>query len=408
MKIQFLTLAWRNIWRNKRRAFITMGSIVISLFFVLFIRQMQMWTFNYNVETAVAGYVGYIQITDTAFVDEATLDNSITIDQIPVEEIKKINGVRGVFPRIMNSALASIGVKSKGTAVLGIQPSTDIDEMDLKKKLIAGDLINEDDKSIMITNSMSKFYKVESGDSLIVFSQGYQGYMAAGVYPIKGILDMPTGAMSNMIYMPLELAQHYYAADNRITSLLINIENPADLETIKSEVESLIDDPALVVRTWKEVSPELSEGFNLSSNSGLVIAAILYMIVGFGMFGTMVMLYNERTFEFGVLISIGMKKTSLIFATIAEILILTIAGIVLGNLLVLPILTYLNINPIELTGDAAASAAYKGVDPIIGTGLYLDVFIANSITVLMIALILSSYLVIKIIRVKPLDAMRKN
>ena len=104
MKGQFIKLAWRNIWRNKRRAFITMGSIVISLFFVLFIRQMQMWTFNYNVETAVAGYVGYIQITDTGFVKAPTLDYSITMNQIPVDEIKSIEGVRGVYPRIMNGA----------------------------------------------------------------------------------------------------------------------------------------------------------------------------------------------------------------------------------------------------------------------------------------------------------------
>lgn len=408
MKGQFIKLAWRNIWRNKRRAFITMGSIVISLFFVLFIRQMQLWTFNYNIETAVSGYVGYLQITDTAFIDEQTLDNSITLDQIPSKEIQDIEGVRGVFPRIMNGALASIGIKSKGTAIMGITPSIDAKEMELEQKLIDGELISDQDESIMITSNMAKFYKVSIGDSIVLFSQGYQGYTAAGVYPIKGILDMPTGAMSNMIFMSLPSAQYFYAAEDRITSLLINIDKPNDLENIKAEIQSKITDQSLVVRTWKEVSPELSQGFDLSSNSGIVIAGILYMIVGFGMFGTMVMLYNERLFEFGVLLSIGMKKISLLFVTIMEMIILTIGGIVLGNIAVFPLLYYLNQNPIELTGDAAESAAYKGVDPIISTGLFSDVFIANSITILIISLVLSFYLIIKILKLKPLEAMRKN
>ncbi len=408
MKGQFIKLAWRNIWRNKRRAFITMGSIIISLFFVLFIRQMQMWTFNNNVETAVAGYVGYIQITDTGFVNEPTLDYSIELDRIPVDDIRDIKGVRGVYPRIMNGALASIGIKSKGTAVMGITPSIDVEEMDLEKRLEKGELISDDDKDIMITENMAKFYQVDIGDSLIVFSQGYQGFQAAGIYRIKSVLDMPTGAMSNMIYMSLSNSQYFYAAEGRVTSLLINIENPAELERVKQDVQAKIDDKGLVVRTWKEVSPELSEGFDLSTNSGLVIAAILYMIVGFGMFGTMVMLYNERLFEFGVLVSIGMKKTALMFVTVLEVIILAIAGILLGNLAVFPVLFYLNRNPIEMTGEAAETAAYKGVDPVIGTGLFSDVFIANSITILIISLVLSLYLVVKVLRLKPLDAMRKN
>src|SRR5210317_262409 len=94
---KLINLAWRNIWRNKRRAIITSLSILASLFFVLFMRQMQLWTYDYNIKNSVSNYVGYIQITDSTYVDEKIIDNSLDADAIPTETIKKLEHVSGVY-----------------------------------------------------------------------------------------------------------------------------------------------------------------------------------------------------------------------------------------------------------------------------------------------------------------------
>ena len=104
MNKQIWTLAWRNIWRNKRRAFITMASIAVSLFFVLLLRQMQFWVYDFNVRNSISAQIGYMQITDQAYVDEAILDYSISKNQVPISKIENISGVSEVIPRFSSGA----------------------------------------------------------------------------------------------------------------------------------------------------------------------------------------------------------------------------------------------------------------------------------------------------------------
>lgn len=407
MKKQLLILAWRNIWRNKRRALLTISSIVVSLFFVLFMRQMQFWSYNFNIKNSVSGSIGYLQITDSSYIDEKIVDNSMLSEQVPVVAITAIEGVSGLHPRFQSGALVSTGIKSKFAAVLGISPSQDMELLKLPNKLRKGKLLEPNDKAVLITEKMAEYYKVSVGDSLIFMGQGYQGYTAAGIYPIKGIVYFPAGDLSNSVFMSLRETQKFYVAPDRFTNYLINIENSKDLHKINKQVQQLLIGSALTVRTWEEVLPGLKQGFEIDANSGLIISGILYMIVGFGIFGTIVMLYNERRFEFGVLTAIGMNKSDLLLITITELSILTLIGVFFGNLLSFPLLYYLNNNPIELGGEAANAMMEQGFDPYMGTGLYIDVFAMNSLAVILIAAITSGYMILKIANLNALSAMKQ-
>lgn len=408
MQLQFFTLAWRNIWRNKRRAFITSFSIVVSLFFVLFMRQMQLWTYDFNIKNSVSSYVGYIQITDSSYVNEKILDNSLEENQIPIQVLNSIEEIKGTFPRMQSGALVSTGTKSKFAGVMGIQPMVDNSALKLKKKLKEGSLLSDTDNDIMITEKMAKYYKIKVGDSLVIIGQGYQGYTAAGIFRIKGILKFSAGEMANMVFMTLSECQNYFSAPYRFTHYLINLEDSKDLDKISQELKTKLNDTNLSIRTWEEVLPGLKQGLELDSNSGLLISGILYMIVGFGIFGTIVMLYNERLFEFGILGAIGMSNGKLLFTTLWELFLLTIIGIIAGNLVSLPLLYYLNVNPYELTGDSATGMLEQGFEPYIGTGLYIDVFIMNSLAILLISGFTCTYLVAKIMNLNPLQAMKQH
>ena len=408
MQLKFIPLAWRNIWRNKRRAFITSFSIVASLFFILFMRQMQLWTYDFNIKNTVSSYVGYIQITDSTYVDEKILDNSLEVNQIPASIINSVEGITGTYPRLQSGALVSTGIKSKFAGVMGIQPNIDNQSLKLSNKLKEGTLLENDDRAVMITEKMAKYYKVKVGDSLVMIGQGYQGYTAAGIFRIKGILKFSAGDMANMVFMSLPESQVFFSAPNRFTHYLINIENSKEIDKISKELTQKLDNSNLSIRTWEEVLPGLKQGLELDSNSGLLISGILYMIVGFGIFGTIVMLYNERVFEFGILSAIGMSKINLLTTTLIEIFMLTIMGIIMGNIVSFPLLYYMNINPVELQGETAQSMIDQGFEPYIGTGIYLDVFLMNSLAVLLISGFTSLYLVSKLWKLDALNAMKQH
>lgn len=407
MNRQSFKLAWRNIWRNKRRALITIASIAISLFFVLMLRQMQFWTYDFNIKNTVSAQIGYLQITDSLFVDEEILDNSISEDQVPVERIQQIPGVSEVIPRFMSGALTSTGLKSKYAGVLGINPELDNKSLKLDRKLSKGSLLSSGDRSIVITDKMAEFYQVAVGDSLVMVGMGYHGFTAAGIYPVKGIINMSVGEMSTMVYMDMKEAQYMFAAPGRYTQFLVNVDQQKDMVKVQEELTSLMANSGLEVRTWEEVLPGLKQGLELDSFSGMLMAGILYMIVGFGIFGTIVMMYNERQFEFGVMSAIGMSKKRLMTVTMMELLMLILMGILVGLMLAVPVNYYYNRHPVLLGGEAAESIIEKGFDPYLGMGLYPDVYAANAGVIGGIAILVSLYMIVKIWGLDPIKAMRK-
>ncbi len=401
-------LAWRNIWRNKRRAIITISSISISLVLVIFMMQLQKKQWMQNVDTAISGYVGYIQISDTAFVDEGSIDNSISLDQVNMEALRKIDGVRGVYPRIQSAALASIGIKSKFAGILGITPSLDNEEMKLPQKLLEGALITDTDKDVLITKTMAQYYKVAIGDTLVVYGMGYQGFTAAGLYRIKGIINIPAGDLSNMIYMSMPAAQYFFAAPKRVTGVLVNIEENENLYAIHEKVKREISDQSLIARNWEEVLPAMKEGMEIDSVSNQAMLAILLVIVCFGIFGTIVMLYNERVFEFGIMLSIGMKKQAILISTLIEIYLLALLGILSSWVIVTPILYFFQRNPIQLSGNMKETMISYGMEPVMSVGMYPELYFNSSAIILIFTIIMSLYVVNKVANLNPLDAMKKN
>lgn len=404
---QSLKLSWRNIWRNKRRALITICSIAVSLFFVLLLRQTQLWMYDFNIKNTVSAQIGFLQITDPLYVDEEIIDNSLAIENIPIQALKDIDKVTEVQPRFSSGALTSTGLKSKYAGLIGLDGEKDSKSLKLDRKLTQGSLLELGDEEILITDKMAEFYKVSVGDSLVMIGSGYQGYTAAGVFKIKGVVDIPNGTLSNMVYMDITRAQELYGAQDRYTQILINIEEQGDLSQVQSQAKQILKNSGVELRTWKEVMPGLNQGLEIDSFSGQILAGILYMIVGFGIFGTIVMMYNERRFEFGVMSAIGMAKYRMIQITLLELIMLIGIGVLSGIILSLPVLYHFNSDPILLGGDSAAGLIDQGFEPYLGMGLYLDVFTSNALVIAGIALLTSSYMLFELLKLDPIKAMKK-
>ncbi len=371
-------------------------------------RQMQTWIWNNTIDNSIASYVGYVQVTDTSYVDEAIMDNTIELNSIDTSLLNSINGVRGVFPRIQSFTLASYNIQAKVVGVLGYNPSTDTEELKLDAKLKSGQLLNDSDKSILITSVMADYFRLDIGDTVVLFGSGYQGMTAAGLYPIKGIVNIPAGNLSNMIFMGMNECQHFYAAKGRVSSVLVNIEDGEDMHEVDRVVKSMISNKSLIVRNWEEVLPGMKEGMDIDIASNKVMLSVLLVIVCFGIFGTIVMMYNERIMEFSILLSIGMGKTRILIMTLAEVYLLSILGILASWIALTPILYYINIHPIPL-GDSVQEALKEyGMDAVLSVGLYPEIYLESSGLIFGMTMFMSLYVVVKILNLTPLSGTRKQ
>lgn len=382
----YLTMAWRNIWRNKRRSLITIASILFAVFFSIVMRGFQLGSYKNMVDNIVQAYTGYIQIFDLNYQADKIIENTILLDDRMLKEIENTDNVTMAVPRLESFALASSGNQTKGVLILGTDPAKDDQLTHLSKRLVQGTFLHNSDSALMVSERLARYLKVEVGDTLVLISQGYHGAGAAAQYPVKGILRFPSPELDNkMVYLPLGLAQEFLSASDRVTSISIDLDNMKDLDGTVALLRQKIGD-RYDVRSWDTILVELVQQIESDNAGGLIMLGLLYLIIGFGVFGTVQMMTTERRREFGVVVAVGMQKRKLGLMLTLEMIIMGMIAIIGGMALSIPVVYLGYINPIRLTGKMAESIIQYGMEPIMPMAWEAGYFINQTLVAMLIIL----------------------
>jgi len=405
--MMILKMAWRNIWRNKRRSIITISSIFCAVFFAVFARSFQIGVYDKMVSNMVGMYTGYLQIQQEGFWQEQSIDNSFIPDQSVRDLLDNHNNIDEYNTRLESFALTASENLTKGAIVMGVNFEKEDLLMDLSPKIRAGEFPNENSSSLLISEGLADYYELNVGDSLILLGQGFHGASANGIFPIQGVVKLPMPNLNDrLVFMPILAAQELFAAPERITSMVLQIDEPSKLNKIKTDLGGKLNRDTYDLLDWKQLLPELVQTIQADSAGGIIILGILYMIVTFGILGTLLMMTAERMYEFGILVSIGMRKGKLILTVVLESLMMGVLGVIFGVIGITPVRYYFYLNPIRLQAKAADSIEAFGFEPVIPASLDPQIAINHAAIVLLIVLLCTVYPIAVILKLKPIKAMR--
>jgi ABC-type lipoprotein release transport system permease subunit len=372
-------------------------------------RALQFGFYDKLIETVVESYAGYVEIHADGFWDNQSLDNSMQVDQQLLDDIQSVEGVENIVQRLQTFSLISGGEKTKGVVINGINLSEEQKITDWNKKMVSGSF-DLSDNEIIIAKGIAEFFDISEDDTLILYGQGYRGMMAAGKYPVKGVIDLKNPDLNKIgLFMTMESVRNYVSSDEISTHIIIGKEKYYDEGKIVEDLGLILSEDYEVM-TWKETLPEIEQTITADSAGGLIMAFILYVIVVFGMFGTVLMMTEERKYEFGVLISIGMSRIRLFGIILVETIILSMVGVVLAVMVTYPISIYYNINPIDmaiLMGDGAVQMIEEmGFSPMIPMSISWDIPLSHSLVIFIFSLLISIYPAIKISKLNPVKSMK--
>jgi lipoprotein-releasing system permease protein len=402
----YIGFAWRNLWRNKRRTLIAMSSIFFAVILALFMRSMQYGSYDYMVKTSVSLYTGYLQIQGEGYWDNRSFDESFVPTASLMKLLQDHSQIKISNPRIESVALISHGAETRISPITGINPESENAMTGLKKRVTNGNYLSDTSKGIIISDGLADRLRVNVGDSLIVYGQGYQGATAAEILPIEGILHFPIPKLNNaMAFVSLQKAQMLFNAYDRVTSIALMIDDANNVSSIQSDLVKKLEH-GLIVMNWEEMTPELVQAIEADNSSGMLMLIILYVVIGFGVFGTVMMMTIERTREFGLLIALGMTRTKLLLVSTIETIFVSMIGAIAGMIGAFPIILYFYFNPIPLSGDMAKAMLAWGLEPIMPVMLDASIFTAQTIVVFIIALITSLYPLLFLRKIKPVSAMQ--
>ena len=403
--ILYIKLAWRNVWRSKKRTWITASSIAFSVFFACLMQSSQLGSYDNMIENSARFFTGHLGIHQVDFWEDQIIDNSFDQQELIQLDLSNSDILIGV-PRLSSFALASHGDNTKGAALFGVSLPLEAEFSYLKRKLIKGDYDKKG--GVLMAEGLAANLNLRVGDTLVLMGQGYHGVNAAGKYPVTGILKFPIPALNQgAIYLPLETLQEFLSAPNMISSYSILLNDSQDTELMRSYMETILKDKELSLMTWQEMLPDLVSSIELDYYGGWIILIILYVVIGFGIFGTFLMMIKERTYELGILNAIGMNKYHIQIMVAIEIFLLIFTGVLMGLLMATPIILYFWSNPILLSGDAALAMEKFGYEPIIPFALNLKIFYNQGISIFVIALFLTFYPMLAIKQLKIIKALNE-
>ena len=465
-------LAWKNLWRNRRRTLITAASVFFAVFFALVMRSFQLGTYEKMYRDVIESYSGYLQLQHSDYLDEPGLDNSIVIDPAVVTLIESDPNVTGVVPKLESFALAASGNRTQGVMVIGMDPGNEHKALNIRNRLVKYRLYPEavealkgeklpgrtqklldvfvnkaftDDANLIsdlaidvsdtleilplfrriasfgnnyltasdsgyavIGQGLSVYLDAAVGDTLVLMGQGYHGTSAAGLFTVKGIVSLPNPEIDNrFVYITLDDARYLYDAAGRATSAIINIRDKDDDELLATQTRlSPVCGEGLAIRTWKEMNALLLNQMEADNRSGAIMVGILYLVIAFGVFGTVLMMMAERRREFGMLVSIGMQKSKLAGVVGMEMMLVGLLGMAAGVIASLPIVFIGNARPLRFTGEIAKMYEDYGFDPVMPMLLPDTYYLWQVVIVLLILSIAIAFSVRKIFKMNVINALR--
>ena len=401
-----LKLAWRNLWRNRRRTIIAISSIVFSVLLASWMRSMQEGSYDSMIENSVKFYSGYLQVQDTAYWEERTLDNSFEANPGLIHEIQKVKNVSLVSNRVESFALAANHLKSKPAMVMGIEPEAENQITGISKKIKEGVFLKNGDKGAVLGKGLAEYLNLKVGDTLVMISQGYHGLSASGLFEIKGIMSHPIAEFDKrLVYLDIETAREFYSAPGLSTSLVIMTDNHNQVNHIKHRIEQITGAKNKVM-TWNEMQPEIEQLIESDRGSGIIMLGILYMVIAFGMFSVVLMMVKERRREFAVVNAVGMQKNKLSVVVFFETIFIGLIGCSIGLIISYIFCLYFFYNPIPLTGEMATATEQYGMEPYMFFSMKSSLFYSQMILVFFISVFISIFPVYNIYRLKITKAMR--
>ena len=335
-----IRLAWRNLLRNKARTGLTAGGIGFSVLLVSFAMSMQSGSYEIMIESATRYFSGHGQVSDASYIDQPRFERTVSGAAALQAELETIEGL-AVMPRVQAFAVVSMGEKSLGGMVMGVDFAVETQFLDIYDNVLEGQIPSASDEAL-IGSSLARNLGAKVGDELIVLGSGKQGAVAAAIFIIAGIVE--TGQVEldrTLVFASINgVADAFYLQDEAHI-LLLMVEDLSQLSAIGAQIETKLTE-SLTLQTWQQLMPMIEQSIELDKAGNQLFYSLLLILVVFAVVNTFVMVLFERTREFGLFMALGMRPWQVIGQVQFEALLLSLFGVTLGLALAMPLINYLS------------------------------------------------------------------
>jgi putative ABC transport system permease protein len=325
-------LAWRNLWRNRLRTVLTAGGVAFAVMLIVAAYSLQNGAMGAMADNATRLLSGHLQIQNPAYAADPSLRNVVPDATAVARALAKVPGVTAVAQRAVGFALVSVGERSYGAQITGVEPSAEASVSSLPDMVVEGRYI-EGPTDAVVGAVMAHNLGIGVGDEFVVLGSKLDGGVAALTLTAVGIVQSGSAELDRaLVQIQLAAFQDEFGLADQVHMVVARV---ADFERVRDLVPAV--DAAIaplgtnsVALPWQQLMPEVAQTIQLKRASSFVMLALVAVLVTFSIFNSFMMTVFERTREFGMLLAIGMRPVGIIGVLQIEAAWLALLGAAIG------------------------------------------------------------------------------
>jgi putative ABC transport system permease protein len=407
----FISLAWRNTQRNRRRTLLTLIATALGVTALMMIWSIFDGNSVQMIRNMTGNYTAHMQIHHAGYDVDPNLDLAFYPDGLDALHLAKMPGVVAVSPRLAQRSLISSDSNSRGILLTGIDPRQEVKVTTLYKKMTAGSYLKNGEKGgILIGSPLAKALKLIIGDEVTIVTQGMRGSIGAARYHVRGIYNTQNDMIdSQQAFVTLDDANELLAAQGELTTVAIKL---IDHELAKQLAVNLGKrlGSTYEVLGWKQLLPGIAQYIAFHDGMVNLFMIVLFVIVSLGIANTILMSVIERIREFGVMMAVGTSPKQIFRLVVYEGLLIGLLGFGIGVVIGYPLITYFSAIGIEY-GESAKAMRSMQTSGLVTTNVlypYLDWYrvLVLAIVVFIVTALATAYPAWKTARMVPIRAMQ--
>lgn len=415
---ELILMAWRNLWRRKRRTWITTITIVFGVWLAMTFTGMGDYSYTNMIDTGATLGFGHVTVQPKGYQDQPTVTKFVPeIVQIKkaIQTFSKRQDpqiIDATVERVLANGVIATASKQIVGAFIGINPEQERKERNIYlKSLEQGEwLQTTDEKKVVIGRGIAELLNLKLGKKLIYTTTDIDGEIVSEVVRVKGIFFTGVKEIDNSsIILPIDtLRETLRFNSTQATMLAIFINDQRKAPAVSADINEVLNRTDIEVKSWDQTQPELANLITLDRGGNVLTQMLIGLLVAAGILNTLLMSVLERIKEFGVMMAIGMLPSSLFFLVMAESFLLAMLGLFWGVLICIPWYFYMVNVGLDFSGMMSNEMSAGGVliDPVMKIRLYAASIVIIVLSVPGLTLLAGLYPAYKAVRTVPVESIR--
>lgn len=405
-------MAWRNLWRNRRRTLITLSSIAFATMLAVLFTGLQdhSWTQVINLAARLGG--GHVTIQHPDYLDKPATSRTVRgLDALSAEALRDPR-VRAVMPRIVGQVMLATAAESLGAGFIAFDPSRESPAtLSVLEAVREGSVFGPgDSKGLLIGARLAENLGVKLRSKVVYTLTDKQGEIVSGLARVSGIVR--TGSPSvdqGLCLLPIDSVRKAlgYQADEAV-QLAVFVRDQRDSEAVAADLGSRLGEGAAAL-TWKQSQPDLDSLIAMKKGGTLFFELLILVLCAAGIFNTMFVSVMERLREFGILLAIGLSPGRLFALIMWESLWLALLGLVAGAVVTAWPYHHMNVVGIDMSvmvGEGGMDISGVAMEPVMRVGIYGGNLAAICLVAVIATLLAGVYPAWRAGRVEPVETIK--